>query len=61
MTMTRRAFCAGHTSVPLARPVHAHEESLLTAKAVTVQLVPDGCCHMLDHAASGMTNWVMVK
>ena len=40
MTMTRRAFCAGHTSVPLARPAHTHEDSLLTAKAVTVQLVP---------------------
>ncbi|PXW76172.1 hypothetical protein BZA02_11627 [Ruegeria sp. P4] len=61
MTMTRRAFCAGHTSVPLARPAHAHEESLLTAKAVTVQLVPDGYCHMLGHAALGTTNWVMVK
>ncbi|MDO6588319.1 multicopper oxidase family protein [Salipiger sp. 1_MG-2023] len=42
MTMTRRAFCAGLTLAPLARPAYAQDMPLLTAKAATVQLAPDG-------------------
>lgn len=42
MKMTRRAFCVGLASAPLGRPAHAQDIPLLTARAATVQLAPDG-------------------
>ncbi len=43
MSFTRRAFCAGLAAAPLTRPAWAQAETpRLTARAVTVQLAPEG-------------------